>query len=146
MFIPENLYEQIIRSMPIPCVDLFVINRSGRVLLLKRRNEPYKGEWWVAGGRVHVGETRSAAAKRKLFEECGLQGEPRELSTKDLILFDRHQSVLSHVIATIYRVDVDTDVVALDAQHDAAEWRLPSEWIDQGVHPYIRGILLSTVN
>lgn len=72
MFIEEALYAKIIESMPIPCVDLVVMDRVGRILLLKRKNEPASNQWWFPGGRVLFGELRPDAARRKLRQECGL--------------------------------------------------------------------------
>ena len=41
--------------------------------MIKRANEPLKGEWWVIGGRVHKGETLGEAAIRKIREETSLE-------------------------------------------------------------------------
>jgi ADP-ribose pyrophosphatase YjhB (NUDIX family) len=72
MIIPEDLYSQILKVTPIPCVDLVVQNEYGEVLLLKCANEPARRAWGFPGVRVHFGETRLEAAERKFIEECGL--------------------------------------------------------------------------
>lgn len=143
MFIADDLYQNILSVMPIPCVDLLVIDQKGRVLLVKRSNEPAKGQWWVPGGRVYVGEMRMAAAIRKLWEECGLRNTaPIELVTNDLIL-PNGQGGISHAIATLYRIEAGAATsVVLDPQSDTAEWRLPSEWLAIGLHPFVREILI----
>lgn len=90
--------------MPIPCVDLLVLDSGGNVLLLKRSNAPAKGQWWFPGGRVHLGEARAAAALRKLREECGLDtiaAAPEEILTADLIL-PHGQGCTSHTITTVF--------------------------------------------
>ena len=66
MLIPEDIYRLVKQAMPIPCVDLIVIDKLGRALLVKRANYPALGEWWFPGGRVHFLETRHGAVKRKL--------------------------------------------------------------------------------
>jgi len=43
LLIPKDTYAQIVRLMPIPCVDLLVKDEEGGVLLIKRANEPAKG-------------------------------------------------------------------------------------------------------
>jgi ADP-ribose pyrophosphatase YjhB (NUDIX family) len=139
MLIPEDQYRKILSLIPIPCVDLLVVDRVRRVLLLKRRNEPAKGLWWVPGGRVHFDELRIAAAHRKLQEECGLrpQASPVELCTEDLILPNGDGS-RSHVICTVFRFDVDGgSQVVLDEQSEAADWRTIEAWSETDLHPYV---------
>ena len=143
MLIPEDLYRKILSLMPVPCVDLLVVDRAQRVLLLKRRNEPAKGLWWVPGGRVHFDELRIAAAHRKLQEECGLkaQVEPVELCTEDLILPNGDRTN-SHVICTVFQVDVDSgSQVALDEQSEAADWRTIEAWAETDLHPYVSKLM-----
>ena len=72
MLIEKAEYERIISVFPRVCVDIFVEDSHGHVLLLKRTNEPAIGQWWFPGGRVHIGETRFEAARRKLRERLRL--------------------------------------------------------------------------
>jgi 8-oxo-dGTP diphosphatase len=44
------------------------------LLLVKRRNEPYKGSWAVPGGFIELEEELEDAAARELEEEAGLAG------------------------------------------------------------------------
>lgn len=71
-FIPEDDYQKIVRSVIILSVDIFIKDGQGRHLLIKRTEEPLKGEWWIVGGRVHKGETVEEAAVRKAREEVGV--------------------------------------------------------------------------
>ncbi|UCD02710.1 MAG: NUDIX domain-containing protein [Candidatus Aenigmatarchaeota archaeon] len=45
--------------------------KDGKVLLIKRLNEPEKGRWAVPGGHVDDGETPREAAAREATEEVG---------------------------------------------------------------------------
>jgi len=71
MWLPPNLYRKVIQAVPIICVDI-VIRRHGQILLVKRANEPMKGEWFVPGGRILKGELIYRAVDRKAMEETGL--------------------------------------------------------------------------
>ncbi len=48
---------------------------TGRVLLVRRANEPGRGRWSVPGGRVEAGETDHHAVVREVAEETGLEVE-----------------------------------------------------------------------
>lgn len=49
-----------------------VVRHSDAVLLVKRGQSPYQGEWTIPGGRVEWGETLAAAAEREILEETGV--------------------------------------------------------------------------
>ena len=66
--IPQDLYNEILSTMPIICVD-GIIQKGGETLLLLRDNEPEKGKWWFPGGRVLKGERLEDAINRKIKEE-----------------------------------------------------------------------------
>lgn len=45
----------------------------GRLLLVRRGQEPERGRWSVPGGRVEPGETGQEAAVREVLEETGVR-------------------------------------------------------------------------
>lgn len=72
MKLPSREYADVVRKMPVLCVDGIIVNEKGQYLLVKRKNEPLKGQWWVPGGRVFKGETIEEAFQRKMVEELGV--------------------------------------------------------------------------
>lgn len=69
--IPENLYKEIVSRLPICCIDVLVVF-AGKFLLVKRKKIPFRNKWWLAGGRLFLGESFDAGLKRKLKEELGI--------------------------------------------------------------------------
>lgn len=49
-----------------------IFDGQGRLLLVRRVNEPGRGRWSVPGGRVEAGETDHEAVRREVAEETGL--------------------------------------------------------------------------
>jgi 8-oxo-dGTP diphosphatase len=64
------------RRFPAVTVDIVTaVRREGQwnVLLVKRRNPPFVGQWAIPGGFVEPNEPLEAAARRELWEETGAQ-------------------------------------------------------------------------
>ena len=57
---------------PAVTVDIIVvrkINNSTEILLIERKNEPFKNQWALPGGFVDIDEELEKAAYRELEEE-----------------------------------------------------------------------------
>jgi 8-oxo-dGTP diphosphatase len=63
----------------IPCVGGLAYDPVGRLLLVRRANEPGRGLWALPGGRVEPGEDDAAALVREMAEETGLTVQPDAL-------------------------------------------------------------------
>ena len=72
-------------SMPYKISSLvYLRNREGKLLLMKRKKAPNKGLWSPIGGKLEMatGESPHEAAAREIHEEVGLA-----VTTRDLHLF-----------------------------------------------------------
>ncbi len=64
------------------CITLTVdgiVPMDGKIVLIRRRNEPFKGKLALPGGIVEYGESVEDALRRELEEEIGLVCEPAKL-------------------------------------------------------------------
>ncbi|WP_329051842.1 NUDIX domain-containing protein [Amycolatopsis sp. NBC_01488] len=66
-------------STTIRCVGGIAFDSYGRLLLIRRANDPGSGQWSLPGGRVEPGETDKEAVIRELREETGLDVIPGTL-------------------------------------------------------------------
>jgi len=76
LWVPETIWKVIRKWIPMPCVDIMVFNDKEEFLLLKRNNKPFKGEWWIPGGKIKKGDfPLEEFAIKKVKEETGLDVE-----------------------------------------------------------------------
>ncbi len=104
-------------------VDCVVFDESDRLLLIRRRNEPYKDGYALPGGFVEVGETVEAAALRELKEETGIGGRIEQLVG---VYSDPARDPRAHNVSTAFLVSaIDLTPKAGD---DAAAAEFVSDW------------------
>jgi len=105
-----------------------VVVKEGRVLLIRRGNEPMKGHWSLPGGILELGETITDGVTREVREETGLTIEPVEL----IELLDRihreGERVRYHYVIADYLCSVVGGALRAASDADAARWVDRAEW------------------
>lgn len=132
--IPEKEYKKIIQVLPILCVDVIIVNEKKEYLLVKRKNEPLKGEWWVVGGRLEKGEAAERAAIRKIKEETSLRVSCLNFVGYYEGWFDKNAFGVPgqlHTVSIVFSAVIEGEQrVVLDSQ--SSEWvfsaRLPDDF------------------
>lgn len=113
--------------MPSITTDVIVLRQSinnNEILLIKRKNEPYKDCWALPGGFMEINETLKECAIRELHEETGLCIDIEKLETVT-ILDDVNRDSRGRVISVVYFSTVEENAKAI-ASDDAKEL----EWFD----------------
>ena len=106
----------------VECVGGIVVDGQGRLLLIRRGQEPSKGSWSVPGGRVEPGETRPEATAREVREETGLDvSVGARVGTVERDAPDGSVFVI-HDYACTAREDVDLSDVRAATDADDAGW------------------------
>jgi len=86
------------RKQPALTVDV-IVRDGNRVLLVKRKNNPFKGKWALVGGFVEYGEKVEEAAKRECREETGLEVELERLVG---VYSDPNRDPRGHVVSICF--------------------------------------------
>jgi len=107
---------------------VFTVGATWKVLLIKRKNEPFKGKWALPGGFVEMEEELADAVVRELAEETSLTGvELRQMHTFGTIGRDPR----GRQITVVFMGVTNPGERALTAGDDAEDVR----WFDVGGLP-----------
>lgn len=108
---------------PLLTVDCVVLNPRGVVLLIERKNEPFRGHFALPGGFVDIGETVEDACRRELMEETGVKAGKLTLVG---VYSDPNRDPRGHTASVVFLTRVRTNKT--EAGDDAASAQWVADW------------------
>ncbi|MBI1794085.1 MAG: NUDIX hydrolase [Chloroflexi bacterium] len=95
-----------------------LLEQDGRVLLVRRANEPFRGLWTLPAGFVDAGEDPARAAERECLEETGLT--VRVTRVLDIIAGREHPRGADFII--VYQGEIVNGQLRAADDADLAGW------------------------
>ena len=102
---------------PLVTVDAIIIYEKDKLILIKRKNPPFQGEYALPGGFVDIGETVENACKREAKEETNINIKIKKLIG---VYSDPKRDPRGHVVTIAFLCEPKTKNEKPKALDDAA--------------------------
>jgi len=148
MFINQKEYFKIIEAIPILCVDLLIVHK-GKCLLMRRDNEPAKGQYWFPGGRINKMEKIKDAALRKAEEEVNLKCLFQRIISVEETMFEKERQMHTDIHTVNICCHLTTESVKhikIDKYHDEYMWVTYENLENINLHPAVTRPLMNLFN
>jgi 8-oxo-dGTP diphosphatase len=118
-------------DVTVDVVALTDINGDLRVLVVRRGNPPFEGQWALPGGYLEVDEDLAPGAARELREETGIELSPDDL--RQLGAYgEPDRDPRNRTISVAFFVGLDDEVEAEGGSDAAdAQWRSVDELLSE---------------
>ena len=146
----NQLWQIIVKNMPIPAKDLLLYSQEKGLLMGKRNNKPARNFYFVPGGRVYKNESNIDAIKRISKEELNFC--LNSMKFKSIGLYDHFYSesiweesdISTHYIveAILIKIEDSKKVFNICNQHSELKWINQLNMNKENVHPYSKQYLL----
>jgi 8-oxo-dGTP diphosphatase len=118
------------------------IFRDGRVLVVRRAQQPAAGSWTLPGGRVELGETLVAAVTREVAEETALTIRVRGLAGyREAILDEAVEGRGRHFVILPFAAEWISGEVRLNEELGDFGWHTLSDIANLQTTPGLLDIL-----
>ena len=98
-----------------------VFIRDNKLLVLKRRDDPFKGLWDLPGGFMQEGEAPEEALKREIKEELGIDlRNPFFMRSFPGTYFWKGEDI--PIISSFFLLDIKENNITLDQEHSDFSW------------------------
>jgi 8-oxo-dGTP diphosphatase len=105
---------------PVPTVDV-ILQRDSKVLMIRRKKDPFKDQLALPGGFVNEGETVEEAMKREAEEETSLEVEPIDILG---VYSDPGRDPRKHILSVVFVG------IVVSGQEKAGDDAAGIEWVD----------------
>src|SRR4051812_44717105 len=112
-------------KQPSIAVDSVVFDSEGRLLLIRRKEQPFQGQFALPGGFLGYGESVEQGGARELTEETGLHATSQRLVG---VYSAPDRDPRGHVISIAYLTEVSH--FEPRAADDAASAEFVEDWAD----------------
>lgn len=139
--IPQKLFSKILNAVPIVAMDILFLNKEKtKTLLFKRINEPLKGLYFSAGGRLLKNEKFIDGVTRQALREAGIHINKKRLIfggvQEEIHKTSVFKDVSYHAIVVYYAYIInEKKEIKLDNQHNQFTW-FPVN--SKKIHPLVR--------
>ncbi|MDO8513850.1 MAG: NUDIX domain-containing protein [bacterium] len=117
-FAPREIFEQILEWSVIPTFDLIIEYGNQGILLVKRKNAPYKNQWALPGLRMFKGEEIDDVLARIAKNEVGIQIDPKQKHLINQYVGKFSTEYKRQDISTGYSIRVDSaQPINLNKEH-----------------------------
>jgi len=106
---------------PLLTVDAIIVMPENKLVLIKRKNPPYQGQYALPGGFVNIGETTEDACKREALEETNVNVKIVKLIG---VYSDPKRDPRGHTVSIAYLCKPVSKKEKPKAQDDAANLEL----------------------
>src|SRR3712207_4364219 len=111
---------------PTPTVDV-ILERDSNVLMVRRKNDPFKDCLSLPGGFVNEGETVEDAMKREAMEETSLEVHPLDILG---VYSDPRRDPRKHIVTVVFIGIIAGGQARANDDAASIEWIQPGS-IDQ---------------
>lgn len=107
-----NIRDKLYKNQGIHVITAIFTVEQGitKVLLVKRKNEPFQGDWILTGGALYNNEDLLVGAKREIYEKTGIQN----IEIEQFQAFGKvHRSPVMRMVAVAYIGVIDSKSVQI---------------------------------
>lgn len=115
--LPENLFLLVSGLVPLPNVDLLIVNDAGQILLSRRNDGYFEKSWHIPGGCLRYGESFEERIHKTAILELGtdVSFDVVPIAIKNVIrgnnFRQKHYRERGHNVAILYKCYLPKDFV-----------------------------------